>query len=327
MAYLGVVFFEKKARVQFTLKVGMSRSPKTGWGFFRQLHFFRKRSGLFFQISFKKMEDDAFQLGEVESPRSGRTANIVNVTSGYSLQLFPRTPAVLELQSMAEFGRSAGLTGPFTHGVPSLSFTCQNLPLFAPTKVFIYQKGSVTQTGYNSEDQALLCAHSCAAFLSNLFKIRLRVSNFLVFNIVSISHTGRSIDLDALSELLGPICNYQNPQTARKLYGKREHSGAIVKSKVVKLTAADKARDRGPCTVVFSNGNTVIMGGCNRREIVAMMDELDEHLRVLDSRTALTVHRHQQRRNGGGALGAAAQFRSVQETIEAAQRVLDFHLS
>lgn len=257
----------------------------------------------------------AFELGEVESPRSGRTANTVNVTTRYSLELYPNKPAVFNLHNMAEFGRGMGFTGPFTHGVPSLSFTCQDLPYFAPTKVFIYQKGSVTQTGYNSEEQALLCAHKCAEFLGNLFKIRLRVANFEVFNIVAISHTGRSIDLDLLSNLLGPICSYQNPKTARRLFNKREHSGAIVKSKIVTKKPSD-TKARAPCTVVFSTGVTVIMGGQNRAEVVAMMDELDDHLKMLDSQSALAIYKGRQH---------VPKFSSIQDTIEAAQHLIEFY--
>lgn len=261
----------------------------------------------------------AYELGVVASSKSGREANIVNVTTRCSLVLNPNVPVSLDLQKMAEFGRGIGLTGPFTDGVPSLSLTCQKLPFFGPSKVFIYQKGRVTQTGYNSEDQALLCAHTCADFLSQFFRTQLRVSNFRVFNIVAISHTGRTIDLDLLSDLLGPLCTYENPQTARRLYGEREHSGAIVKSKIAprKFQTGEKAKKRSPCMVVFTTGVTVLMGAQNRDELALMMDEFDEHLALLDSQFALTTYKGHQ--------NYAPKFKTIHDTIDAAQNLLEFY--
>lgn len=263
-------------------------------------------------------ESGAYELGTVASCKSHREAHIVNVTARWSLVQEPMTPVRLDLQKMAEFGRHIGLTGPFTAGVPSLSLTCQQAPLFGPSKVFIYQGGSVTQTGYNSEYQALACAHMCANFLNKLFRTRLRVANFRVFNIVAISNTGRSIDLDRLAELLGPLCTYKNPTKARLMYGQREHSGAIVKSKIVAKQLGPDGKPRAPCVVLFSTGVMVLMGAINRDELALMMDEVDGHLARLDAQFALTVYQ-------GPSATTAPKLNTIRSTIQAAQKTLEYY--
>lgn len=249
--------------------------------------------------------DGCYAIHSVIGPRN-TVANIANVTTRHFLVKEPNIPVSLNLKQLAEFGRcSMGFTGPVTEGMPSLSGVYECYPYFGKTKVSIYEKGSVVQTGYNSGEQALLCAYKFANQLNKNFNLNIRVSNFSVINIVSIVQTDREIDLDTLKTLLGPRCYYENPDVAKRLYGKKEYSGAIVVSKLQK-------EDRTPKMVLFGTGVAVFMGCQSREEIVQMMEELYEYLDQVDEHLSrMTVY-----------VKPARDTVPVLKTIEAAKNVL-----
>lgn len=249
--------------------------------------------------------DGCYAIHSVIGPRD-TVANIANVTTRHFLVKSPDQPVTFNLPLLGEIGRcSMGFTGPVTEGMPSLSGVYECYPYFGKTKVSIYEKGSVVQTGYNSGEQALLCAYKFARKFNDTFGTDVRVSNFSVINIVSIVQTERTIDLDTLKMILGPRCYYENPQVAKKLYGKKEYSGAIVISKLQK-------QDRTPKMVIFSTGVAVFMGCQSRMEIVKMMEELYEYLDQVDAKLSqLTVYKNPTRTSI-----------SVQQAIEAANDTL-----
>lgn len=249
--------------------------------------------------------DGCYALHSVVGPRD-TIANIANVTTRHFLVEAPNKPVSFNLPLLAEFGRcSMGFTGPVTEGMPSLSGVYEQYPFFGKTKVSLYEKGSVVQTGYNSGEQALLCAYKFANLLNKKFKMNVRVSNFSVINIVSIIQTDRYIDLDVLKTLLGPRCYYENPQVAKRLYGKKEYSGAIIVSNLQK-------DGRTPKMVLFSTGVAVFMGCQSREEIVSMMEELYEYLDQVDAHLGqIQVY-----------IKPARTSISVQQTIEAANNAL-----
>lgn len=249
--------------------------------------------------------DGCVALNSIMGPRN-TLATIANVTTRHFLVQSPNTPVNFELGLLAEFGRcSMGFTGPVTEGMPSLSGVYEQYPLFGKIKVSVYEKGSVVQTGYNSGEQALLCAYKFANKLNDLFNLNIRVANFSVINIVSIVQTERDIDLDVLKIVLGPRCHYENPQIAKRLYGKKEYSGAIVVSKL-------QCEGRAPKMVLFSTGVAVFMGAQNRKEIISMMEELYAYLDQVDKHMGqITAY-----------VKTSKNMLTVQQTIEAANNAL-----
>jgi TATA-box binding protein (TBP) (component of TFIID and TFIIIB) len=220
----------------------------------------------------------------------------------------------LDLVSLAEFGRvSMALSGPTSKGMPSLSTVSERYPVFGKTKVSIYAKGKVVQTGYSSPEQALFCAHDFIREFNLQFKTRLRVFNFRVINIVAIVKANRTVNCPILKQILGAQCVYEDPKVMKKLFGKKGYSGAIVSSTLVR-----EDKKRKPKMVIFPTGIAVLMGCQNRSEIGELTREFFGYLDKVDIQT-------NERRLVVGKSDASVTTMTAEQLLDAAYDILKLY--
>jgi TATA-box binding protein (TBP) (component of TFIID and TFIIIB) len=240
-----------------------------------------------FDVEQQNMEDGCIEVNSIYCSRN-TTATIHNVTTRHYLVNENNSRIKINLPLLAEYGRcSMTLSGPTSMGMPSVSSTFEEYPNFGSTKVGIHNTGKVVQIGYKSPEQALLCAYQFTEKLNRNFRLKLKVRNFEVVNMVACIDVGRPFPLDILKDRLGPQCVYTNPVIEKKLSGKRCIGGAIITS------VASKTSDRNPIIIVYENGGAVLMGNRTRSEIVEMVDELFGYIDEVDayvSERRLVVH-------------------------------------
>lgn len=114
--------------------------------------------------------------------------------------------------------------------------------------------------------------------LNKCFNLNLILSEFSVSNIVCSVETGFPTNLLTLKKLLGSRCRYEDPEYARRVHGKKEYSGARVRSKLKRANGS-----KSPKMTIFAPGNAVFMGCRNRMEIEQMCHELLEYLDMVES--------------------------------------------
>lgn len=230
-------------------------------------------------------EDGSYCISTILGP-DGSVATIQNVTSKHRLCLPPNPtlgrfrpePVRIDIERLAELGRvSMGLVGPMTTRMPSASGIFEHQPYFGSSVISTYASGKVVQIGCASVEQALLSALQHTETLNRGFGLNLIMTDFCVSNVVCSVKTGFPTNLLALKRLLGSRCSYEDPAYARRVHGKKEYSGARVRSKFTRV--GDK---KTPKMTVFGAGNANFIGCRDRKEIEWMCRELLEYLTMVE---------------------------------------------
>lgn len=241
-------------------------------------------------------------------------AVIANVTTRHEIVTREHYSVGFDLDKVSEYARiKLALSGPVSKAIPSAAQTYEDTPRFGKTKVSLYHSGVVVSTGYSSPEQLLLSAYSFLAKLNRTFNFDYKIKNFEIINIVSIVDTARPIDLQILKDLLQERCTYMDPVQTRLLYNRKGYPGAIVLSTL----ETDDSKIRNPLMVVFPTGITVLMGCCNRHEIIEMSEELHSYIEKVDAHAIL------KKQITVSTASKDSSMLTRQQIMDAAQEIID----